>query len=174
MRAEDGVAHAPIDPDVDVLPLAPGGGRTGAHRPGAIGRSQALLLGVLAAGGALGAVARYAVALAIPTPPEGFPWATLAINLTGSAALGLVLVLLAVHIPRRRLPRMLIGTGFIGAYTTFSTFAVEAVTLARHGRVPVAAAYVGVTLVGGLLAVWAGITLARTLAGTRSPRHQEP
>ena len=170
----DGVAHTSIDPDVDVLLRLPGDGEAGARRPKALRGPQALLVGALAVGGALGAVSRYAIALAMPTPPNGFPWATLVINLTGSAALGLVLVLLAERFPRRRLLRMTIGTGFIGAYTTFSTFTVEAVTLARQGRLPVAATYVGVTLVGGLLAVWAGITLARILIKLRPLRRQGP
>jgi CrcB protein len=80
---------------------------------------------------------------------------------SGSAALGFVLVLVIEHFPRGRLVRPVIGTGFLGAYTTFSTFTVEAVDLVRAGHTGLALAYLAASVFAGLLAVWTGMTAAR-------------
>jgi CrcB protein len=115
----------------------------------------------LACGGVLGAVSRYAISLAMPTETARFPWGTFLINVSGSAALGFILVLVIEHFPRGRLVRPVIGTGFLGAFTTFSTFTVEAVDLVRAGHPETALAYVAGSVLAGLLAVWAGMKSAR-------------
>ncbi len=115
----------------------------------------------LAIGGVLGAVSRYAISLALPTETARFPWGTFVINVSGSAALGFILVLVIEHFPRGRLVRPVIGTGFLGAYTTFSTFTVEAVDLVRAGHTGLALAYLAGSALAGLLAVWTGMTSAR-------------
>jgi CrcB protein len=148
----------PVDPDVDIGPEAPPGASAAS---GARRRREALIVGALGLGGVLGALSRYAITLGLPNRADQFPWATLLINLTGSAVLGFVLVLIIEQFPRGRLARPVIGTGFLGAYTTFSTFMVDAVQLIRVGRAGLAVVYVLASLVGGLGAAWLGMTGAR-------------
>lgn len=112
------------------------------------------VLAVVAAGGALGAVARYGLGVAWPAAPGGFPWATLLVNLAGCAALGVVVELLAGLTAPHRLARPFLGTGLLGGFTTFSTYALETRQLLAAGRPALAAAYVVGTLVGALAAVW--------------------
>jgi len=108
----------------------------------------------VALGGALGAVARYGVAVALPTDPHGgMPWATLAVNVAGSLLLG-VIAALALSGKLDDNLRLFVGTGFCGALTTFSTFSVEAVALVRAGQTSTAAAYVGANLLVCLVVVW--------------------
>lgn len=124
-------------------------------------RAQLAIVAAVATGGALGAVSRYAISLAIPGTASRFPWATFIINVTGSAVLGFLVPLLLEQFPRGRVARPLLGAGFIGAYTTFSTFTVEAVLLVRAGHPAVAGAYVLASVVAGLAAAWTGMIGAR-------------
>lgn len=126
------------------------------------------LLAAVAAGGALGGALRYGVALAIPTGASGFPWATLLTNGSGSLILGLVVGAAVRRLPGPRYRLPFFATGLLGAYTTFSTLAVEINLLASAGRAPVAASYAAATLVVGLLGAWAGLR-----AGAR-PRRVGP
>lgn len=114
----------------------------------------------VATGGALGAAARYCLALAWPTPAGGFPWATLAANLLGCALLGALMQVLTARVAPHRLLRPFLGTGLLGGFTTFSTYAVETQDLLLAGRVPLAAGYVAGTLLGGLLAIHLGLWAA--------------
>lgn len=123
------------------------------------------VLVAIALGGAIGGVARYSVSLALPTRPNHFPWDTFLINVSGSLVLGLLVVLLAERFPPSRYARPFIGTGIIGAYTTFSTFGVETDLLIRGGHLGIAAAYALGTLAGGLIAAWIGVVAGRELAG---------
>jgi CrcB protein len=110
--------------------------------------------------GAAGAVSRYAIGLAVG--PQRFPWATLAINLTGSLVLAFVITLATEH----HFPldvSTTITVGFLGAYTTFSTFAWETFALGRGQRTAAATLYVVSSLVGGLVAAWVGFVSARAL-----------
>lgn len=122
---------------------------------------QRVIVVALACGGVLGALSRYALSLAIPADPGQFPWSTFLINLSGSAVLGFILILLIEQFPRGRLARPVIGTGFIGAYTTFSTFEVDTSELIRDGHVATAVTYLVASVVGGLLVVWFGMMSAR-------------
>jgi fluoride exporter len=119
------------------------------------------VLGAIALGGALGAPARYGVAQLIRVTADGFPWATFWTNVSGSFALGLILALILERFPPSRYARPFIATGFLGAYTTYSTFAVETDLLIKDGHSVTAAAYVVSTLLVGFAAVWFGILLAR-------------
>ncbi len=113
-------------------------------------------------GGAFGTVARWVVGDAVPRL-AGLPVPTLAVNLAGSFALGLMLELLARRGPDHgwlRLARLHFGTGFLGAFTTYSAFAVDTVVLAGQGRWWWAVAYVIATLVSGALLAAAGIAVA--------------
>lgn len=119
-----------------------------------------MVVAFVAAGGALGALARYGVSRAFADVSGGFPWATLAVNLSGALLLGYLSVYL---VDRVNLPiewREAVNSGFIGAYTTFSTMSLEAVRLIQEGRLAQAAAYLGVSLVAGLALAWLGQQLA--------------
>lgn len=115
----------------------------------------------IAVAGAAGAVTRYGIGRAFTA--RDFPWSTFAINVTGSFLLGL---LLGVATARQwpDVATLTIGTGFLGAYTTFSTFSHETVTLAKTDRLGLAALYVGASVIGGLAAAGAGWVAGRSLA----------
>lgn len=118
----------------------------------------------VALGGAAGSTARYAIAQWMGARwGWTFPWGTFAVNITGSLAIGLVMTVL---ITRGTDPtyRLLLVTGFLGGYTTFSAFSFEALTLLEARRWDAAAFYViGSTLLG-LLAAGLGLFLGRLLA----------
>jgi len=121
---------------------------------------------VLAAlGGALGALARWAAAEALPTAPGGWPWATLLVNVTGCLLLGVLVGVLAARSPEPAWARPFLAVGVLGGYTTYSTFAVEVVDLMDDGAVALAAGYVLVSVAGGVAAVAVG-----ALAGRRATR----
>ncbi|MDA8263122.1 MAG: fluoride efflux transporter CrcB [Actinomycetota bacterium] len=136
-------------------------------------RSQATVLVIIGTGGALGALSRYAISLALPTPAGKMPWGVFLINISGALALGFLLTLLVEQFPRSRMARPLMGTGFIGAYTTFSTWMVDTVALVRGGAVATALAYLVLSLVSGLAAVVVGMAAARTLVRARQEMRQE-
>ncbi|MBA4062179.1 MAG: fluoride efflux transporter CrcB [Isosphaera sp.] len=118
---------------------------------------------LLAVGGGAGANARYWLgrALAPWQPADGFPWATFLVNVSGSVVLGFVAAACLNHPdPARRTWHLLLGAGFCGGFTTFSTFSYEAVTLLQGGRTWVAAAYVLGSVVAGLFGLWAALRLA--------------
>jgi fluoride exporter len=119
----------------------------------------------VAAGGVVGSWLRWGAASAFPVASGTFPVTTFAINLVGAALLGIALVAL-LDVPRPRTHwHALLGTGVLGAFTTFSTLVVEAVELGRIGRWPVAVAYVVASLAAGLAAVLATLTLTRRVLG---------
>lgn len=122
-----------------------------------------LAAAVVAAGGAGGALARAGVAELWPHRPPGWAWSTLVTNVTGSALLGVLLVVLARRFPRDRWARPLIGTGLLGGYTTFSTLSVDAVQLVRFDRYGAAAGYLAASIAGILLGCVLGLLLARRL-----------
>ena len=114
-----------------------------------------------AAGGALGALARWGVAVALPRSSGQWPWATLVVNLSGCLLMGVLLAVLAARRPDDDRLRTFLGAGVLGGFTTFSAFAVEGADLLRAGFPILAGAYVAVSVLGGLLAVALGIRLGR-------------
>lgn len=119
---------------------------------------------LVACGGGVGALGRSV--LDGTGPPSGaFPWLTLVINVSGAGLLALLLVLLEERMPANRALRPLLGTGVLGGYTTFSTFAVETVALLRASEPGEAVGYVVLSVIGALLAAGAGVVLGR--AGAR-------
>ena len=121
------------------------------------------IIGVAVAGAA-GALARYGLGGFIADRfPSGFPWDTLIINVSGSLALGFLFVVLTERIAVSAAVRSSITIGFIGAYTTFSTFSLETFRLIEDGAVGLAAVNTAVSLALGLMAVWLGVTLGRAV-----------
>lgn len=114
--------------------------------PASVSHTAAALL--VALGGAVGAVLRYAVGVwAVQAGPNPrWPWGTLAVNLLGSLAIGL----LAPTLARHDALRLLVVTGVLGGFTTFSAFSLDALALLHAGRTGAALAYVAVSTVGGL------------------------
>lgn len=154
----------PVDPDLDGADqAAPGADHYRAARGAARGRADPGVLGAIALGGALGAPARYGVAQLIHVAPDSFPWATFWTNISGSFALGLVLALLLERFPPSRYVRPFVATGFLGAYTTYSSFAVETVLLVKDGHACLGLGYAAASLVGGFVVAWAGIWAARVV-----------
>lgn len=121
-------------------------------------------LGYVAAGGAVGAVSRVALATWFPTLPGRLPWVTLVENLTGAFLLALVLTVLTERLALDPAVRLLVCTGMLGAFTTYSTLAVELDRLVAVGALTIAAVYVVLTLVGGLTAALAGLRLGQLLS----------
>jgi CrcB protein len=119
------------------------------------------VLAAVAVGGGAGTLLRVVVNRALPTGTNGFPWDTLLVNLSGSLILGFVVVTAVERLGPTRYFRPLIGTGFCGGLTTFSTFMVEVDLLIRAGRVGIAMLYVAVSLVAGLGLARTGMVLAR-------------
>lgn len=148
----------PEDPDLDVDETSSGLPLPVHLHPG--------LLALVAAGGAAGSLARYAVTSTVGTPGD-LPLGTLVVNVAGACALGVLLELLALRgsdVGRRRTARLLLGTGFLGAFTTYSALAVETDGLLRDGRI-LAAVGDGVgSVVLGFAAALAGILLTRRAA----------
>ncbi|MFF9688174.1 fluoride efflux transporter FluC [Streptomyces sp. NPDC014623] len=139
-----------------------------AQRAGTRGAGTWPVLGAVAAGGALGATARYAAALAWPAADDGFPWAVFAVNVTGCALIGVLMVLTGERaVVARPLVRPFLGVGVLGGFTTFSTYAADVSRLLARQEVATATAYAAVTAVAALGAVWGAAALTRSLVAGR-------
>jgi CrcB protein len=135
--------HPELPVDTDVAPHA---------RPG--------LVALVALGGAIGAPLRYALSRALPTGDGDFPTATFVTNVTGAFVLGVLLEVLArlgPDVGTRRLVRLAVGTGVLGAFTTYSTLAVEVTVLGRDGHAGLGAGYGLLSACAGFAAAAAGI-----------------
>jgi len=118
----------------------------------------------VAAGGAVGSVLRYAISQwTISRFGPAVPWHTLAINVSGAFALGLLMAFVQSRGQSAEPWRLLLGVGLLGGYTTFSTFAFESLELLTQQSAPTALAYALGSVVAGVLAAWLGLTLGRTV-----------
>jgi CrcB protein len=133
-------------------------------------RTHGSVLAVIGLGGGLGAIARYGVGVLLPTRPGQFPWGTFAINVSGCLLIGVLMVLITEVWAAHRLVRPFIGVGFLGGFTTFSTYAVEIRALLQPGTVAVAFSYLAGTLLGAMLAVIAGVWVTRKATQPRTRR----
>ncbi|MEA3056916.1 MAG: fluoride exporter [Actinomycetota bacterium] len=120
-------------------------------------------MAAIAAGGAIGAPARYVVAELVHATPGSFPWATFLTNVSGCLAIGFLAVVLTDRVGHP-LVRPFLVTGFLGAFTTFSTFAVDVDVLGKDGHVALAATYVVASIVFGLGGVVGGMRAGRAMA----------
>ena len=127
-------------------------------------RARAGVLVAIGLGGALGALARYGISRWIHVARDTFPWATFWTNIGGAFVLGLFLTVVIARFPERRYPRPFFAIGFLGAFTTFSTMAVETVTLIKDGEALLGIVYILVSIVAGLLVAFAGIVAGRAVA----------
>jgi CrcB protein len=152
---ESGRVQAPGEPDV-ALDVRARRWELGGHRLD--------VLGVIAAGGVLGAEARYGMGLALPHASGGWPWSTLLVNLSGCLLIGLLMVIITELTEPHRLIRPFLGVGVLGGYTTFSTFSTEMIQLLNAGRPGPALVYLVVTPLGALTAAWAGTAVTRATA----------
>jgi CrcB protein len=128
------------------------------------------VLAVIAAGGALGSLARWGLAEALPHPPDAFPSATFVANVSGCFLIGLLMVFVVEIWPPSRYVRPFLGVGILGGYTTFSTYMLDARTLLVNGEPQLAGAYLFGSMAAGFCAVWLAILVARSLV--RSSRRR--
>lgn len=123
-------------------------------------REVALTAAAVGVGGMIGANLRWRLGeWSADRWPTSFPWGTLLINVSGSFLLGLYVTFMSARHRGSPRSRLLVATGVLGAYTTFSTFTYETVRLLQHGRLSTAAAYLAASLGGGLIACLAGVKL---------------
>jgi CrcB protein len=151
--------EAPV-PGATVPALSPDAPVADPPRP-ARWHGQAPVVAVVAAGGGVGAAARYGASLLWPTAAAGFPWTTFWVNVAGCFVIGLLMVVITEGRPVHRLVRPFFGTGVLGGFTTFSTYAVDIQRLMEEGRPGTALAYLAATLLAALTAVWLATATAR-------------
>jgi CrcB protein len=144
--------HAPVDPDVGPSAAAP-------RRP----RSwDPAVLAAIAAGGVLGAEARYGLGVLIPHTPGQWPWATWLVNVSGCFLIGVLMVVITELTSPHRLIRPFLGVGVLGGYTTFSTAMVDVQQMALAGHEGSALGYLVATVTAAVAAAFAGVVLIRT------------
>ncbi len=127
---------------------------------GEVGRLSFTNIIYVALGAAVGGIARYLTSFFITPPAGSFPWATFIVNVAGSFIIGLILFLYSERSPNESM-RLLLGVGFCGGLTTFSTFSAETVQLLQLQREAVAFIYIGASLICSLAATYAGFLVAR-------------
>ncbi len=118
---------------------------------------------LVAAGGCVGSVIRYLTTIYVERRlPAGFPYGTLTVNVAGSLVMGVVLAWVAARSSETSEQwRLLIGTGFCGGFTTFSAFAADNLMLLDQESPALALFYVALSVMGGVLAVWIGFSVAK-------------
>lgn len=153
----DEIRGLPVDPDVEVLQPTP---------IGALVREHADLLPWIALGGAAGSLARWGVDQAVAGTT--YPWATFLINVSGCLLIGVLMAFVLDVWAHRRYLRPLLGVGFLGGFTTFSTFLLETRDLATSSHALLAIVYVVASISAGFVAALAGLAGGR-LAIDRVP-----
>ena len=121
------------------------------------------MLAVIALGGGVGSLARYATAELLPTSVDGFPWSTFVVNIAGCVLIGVLMVFVTDVWRPGRYARPLLGIGFLGGLTTYSTMMLDVRTLAAGGDLLLAETYLLLSLAAGLVAVWLAIAATRLL-----------
>ncbi|WP_061299772.1 fluoride efflux transporter FluC [Herbidospora cretacea] len=142
----------PVDPDVDL------------HVPAQRSELSWPTIGAISAGGVAGSLVRYGLGVLFPSAP-GFPWTTLAINVTGCLLIGVLMVAITEIWSAPPWVRPLLGVGVLGGYTTFSTYIADVGLLFDGGAPREALIYLLVTPLLALAAVWAGAAATRRLGG---------
>ena len=114
-------------------------------------------------GGALGAVMRFGLARALPIGAGGWPWATFAANVIGGFAVGVLAAWLLRGENAAEPLRLFLGVGVLGGFTTFSAFSLEMAQMVERGQAMLAGGYALASVILALVAVFAGMMLARTI-----------
>jgi len=115
-------------------------------------------------GGGLGAGMRHLSGLAaLRLLGPGYPWGTLIVNVAGSLAMGVLIALLGRKFQATNEIRLLIATGFIGGFTTFSAFSLDVVVMWERGAIVIAGIYILASVVLSVLALFAGLWLVRSM-----------
>ena len=178
MNAGDHNAELPLDSDSDYS--APGPATGSAAAPARALHLRLGFLALVAAGGVVGTAARIGVTLLVDQSVDAtggsFPIAIFAINIVGAFVLGMLLQALTARGPdtgRRRTLRLLLGTGVLGGFTTYSALSSDSAVLLTSGGVALALGYGLATVVLGALASWAGIALGAAL-GSPEGRDRMP
>lgn len=156
---------APLEPDVGAVVRSP---FESARRP----RRSLFRWDVLVTvfiGGCLGGWARHAITTTWPTESGRFPWATFYVNTAGAFVLAVVIVV-AVELASSRYLRPLVGTGFCGAFTTFSSIVVTVDELLAHHHARAAIAYLVASIAAGLAAASIGLIITRAVVRHRAER----
>lgn len=147
-------AAEPIDPDAPAV--------SDLDTRAGIARER-VVVAVISVGGILGAAARYEAGAWWLTPASRFPWTTWGINVAGCALIGVLLVLVSDMFTSHRLLRPFLGTGLLGGFTTFSTYAVDIQRLVATGHAGLALAYLAATVTAAMAAVTAAAQVTRRL-----------
>ena len=145
----DEIRALPVDPDVEIQPTP----------LGALLREHTDLLPSIALGGAAGSLARWGVDQVVTG--SSYPWATFLINVSGCLLIGVLMAFVLDVWAHRRYLRPLLGVGFLGGFTTFSTFVLETRGLAASSHSLLAIGYVVASTAAGFLAALAGLAGGR-------------
>ena len=162
----DDLHRLPFDPDVTAVP-SPASLRD-------LSRGHAHLLPVIAIGGALGSLARWGLASALPHPSSELAWGTVIANVAGSFLLGLLMAFVLDVWSDRRYLRPFLGVGVLGGFTTFSTYELDARGLIASGRAGLALVYVAGSVAAALVAVTVGVVAGRLLIDARRTAGARP
>lgn len=123
---------------------------------------------IVAAGGGLGAMARYGLGLAVGrlAPNAAWPWGTFLANIVGGLCMGLLVGWLALRGgAQQEVVRLFAAVGVLGGFTTFSSYSLEAVLMIERRQMGLAAAYVGLSVIAAMAALFVGLTVARRAFG---------
>lgn len=143
---------------------------TRAPHPSAPWRGQWATVAAVSAGGGIGAAARYGAGLLWPATPGTLPVTTLLVNVVGCALMGVLMALITEPGSPHRLLRPFLGTGILGGFTTFSTYAVDVAHLVETGRAALGLTCLAVTPLAALSATWCALAGTRYLLARRGAR----
>jgi len=160
------LVELPVDPDVEAGTTATAASPFDRARPPRWPRLHADVLAVVFVGGCLGGWARYGITSTWSSATGRFPWPTFVINTSGAFVLAIVVVVAADLVSSRYL-RPVLGTGFCGAFTTFSSIVVSTDQLFAHRHAGTAVEYLVASIVAGLAAASLGLICAREVVASR-------
>jgi CrcB protein len=160
MTTQRDAPAGPVDADVDLH--VPAQRRQRSWDPA--------VLAAIAAGGVLGAEARYGMSVLMPHEPGQWPWSTWLVNISGCFLIGILMVVITELTAPHRLVRPFLGVGVLGGYTTFSTAMVDVQQMALTGHAAAALTYLVATVTAAVVAAFAGVTVTRAAAALRLRR----